>query len=170
MDRLDATRGRRTIARPGTGERPVGPPDHSPGRNPGAKRHTPPTNRAARPEWMYRPARIRPHRVPAPPPGFRPGLWSTGPTARPGTGERPVGAPDHSQGRNPWAAKPWAANPRAKPGAAKPGAAKPPAVRRRPDAPRKVSKRAAERFRRVGKLKNAPLKVSEASESSKTHR
>ena len=134
MDRLDATRGRRTIARPGTGERPVGPPDHSPGRNPGAKRHTPPTNRAARPEWMYRPARIRPHRVPAPPPqgfapivhtpgfrpdrphtrgfappGFRPGLWSTGPTARPGTGERPVGAPDHSQGRNPWAAKPWAA-------------------------------------------------------------
>ena len=33
MDRLDATRGRRTIARPGTGERPVGPPDHSPGRN-----------------------------------------------------------------------------------------------------------------------------------------
>ena len=35
-------------------------------------------------------------------PGFRPGLWSTGPTARPGTGERPVGAPDHSQGRNPW--------------------------------------------------------------------
>ena len=36
------------------------------------------------------------------PPGFRPGLWSTGPTARPGTGERPVGAPDHSQGRNPW--------------------------------------------------------------------
>ena len=33
-----------------------------------------------------------------------------------------------------------------------------------PDAPRKVSKRAAERFRRVGKLKNAPLKVSEASE------
>ena len=44
-------------------------------------------------------------------PGFRPGLWSTGPTARPGTGERPVGAPDHSQGRNPWAAKPWAAKP-----------------------------------------------------------
>ena len=42
-------------------------------------------------------------------PGFRPGLWSTGPTARPGTGERPVGAPDHSQGRNPWAAKPWVA-------------------------------------------------------------
>ena len=40
-------------------------------------------------------------------PGFRPGLWSTGPTARPGTGERPVGAPNHSQGRNPWAAKPW---------------------------------------------------------------
>ena len=39
-------------------------------------------------------------------PGFRPGLWSAGPTARPGTGERPVGAPDHSQGRNPWAAKP----------------------------------------------------------------
>ena len=38
-------------------------------------------------------------------PGFRPGLWSTGPTARPGTGERPVGAPDHSQGRNPWAAR-----------------------------------------------------------------
>ena len=36
-------------------------------------------------------------------PGFRPGLWSAGPTARPGTGERPVGAPDHSQGRNPWA-------------------------------------------------------------------
>ena len=107
MDRLDATRGR-TGTRPGTGERPVGPPDHSPGRNPGAKRHTPPTNRAARPEWMYRPARIRPHRVPAPP-GFRPGLWSTGPTARPGTGERPVGAPDHSQGRTPWAAKPWAA-------------------------------------------------------------
>ena len=42
----------------------------------------------------------------SPPPGFRPGLWSTGPTARPGTGERPVGAPDHSQGRNPWAVKP----------------------------------------------------------------
>ena len=38
-------------------------------------------------------------------PGFRPGLWSTGPTARPGTGERPVGAPDHSQGRNPWAGR-----------------------------------------------------------------
>ena len=36
-----------------------------------------------------------------------------------------------------------------------------------PPRPRKVSKRAAERFRRVGKLKNAPLKVSEASESSK---
>ena len=38
-----------------------------------------------------------------------------------------------------------------------------------PDAPRprKVSKRAAERFRRVGKLKNAPLRVSEASEGSK---
>ena len=35
-------------------------------------------------------------------PGFRPGLWSTGPTARPGTGERPVWAPDHSQGRTPW--------------------------------------------------------------------
>ena len=39
-------------------------------------------------------------------PGFRPGPWYTGPTARPGTGERPVGAPDHSQGRNPWAVKP----------------------------------------------------------------
>ena len=38
-------------------------------------------------------------------PGFRPGLWSTGPTARPGTGERPVGALDHSQGRNPWAGR-----------------------------------------------------------------
>ena len=59
--------------RPG---RAVGPVDHSPGRNPGrrnpgrrnpgAQRHTPP-NRAARPEWMYRPARIRPHRVPGPP-------------------------------------------------------------------------------------------------------
>jgi len=36
-----------------------------------------------------------------------------------------------------------------------------------PDAPRKVSKRAAKRFRRVGKLKNAPLNVSEASEGSK---
>ena len=147
MDRLDATRGRRTIARPGTGERPVGPPDHSPGRNPGAQRHTPPTNRAARPEWMYRPARIRPHRVPAPPrgsprsstrqgfapPGFRPGLWSTGPTARPGTGERPVGAPDHSQGRNPWAAKPPGGTDTAPP---RRGECTPPAkfagVRRRP--------------------------------------
>ena|GEM_PF-6169650 len=78
MDRLDATRGRRTIARPGTGERPVGPPDHSPGRNPGAQRHTPPTNRAARPEWMYRPARIRPHRVPAPPQGFALGYGTPG--------------------------------------------------------------------------------------------
>ena len=51
----------------------------------------------------------RPHTRGFAPPGFRPGLWSTGPTARPGTGERPVGAPDHSQGRNPWAANPWAA-------------------------------------------------------------
>ena len=33
--------------------------------------------------------------------------------------------------------------------------------------PRKVSKRAAERFRGLGKLKNAPLNVSEASEGSK---
>ena len=36
-----------------------------------------------------------------------------------------------------------------------------------PDAPRKVSKRAAERFRGLGNLKNAPLNVSEASEGSK---
>ena len=38
-----------------------------------------------------------------------------------------------------------------------------------PDAPRprKVSKRAAERFRRVGKLQNTPLNISEASEGSK---
>ena len=46
-------------------------------------------------------------------------------------------------------------------------------IRRRPltpPRPRKVSKRAAERFRRVGKLKNAPLKVSDASESVKTRR
>ena len=48
----------------------------------------------------------RPHTRGFAPPGFRPGLWSTGPTARPGTGERPVGAPDHSPGRNPWAVKP----------------------------------------------------------------
>ena len=33
--------------------------------------------------------------------------------------------------------------------------------------PRKVSKRAAERFRGVGKLQNTPLNVSEASEGSK---
>ena len=39
-----------------------------------------------------------------------------------------------------------------------------------PDAPRKVSKRAAERFRRVGKLENTPLNVSDASESVKTRR
>ena len=32
-------------------ERPVGPPDHSPGRNPGAKRYTPP-KRPPGPEWM----------------------------------------------------------------------------------------------------------------------
>ena len=40
------------------------------------------------------------------------------------------------------------------------------------DAPRarKVSKRAAERFRGLGKLQNAPLNVSEGSESSKTRR
>ena len=108
-------------------------------------------------------ARIRPHRVPAPPgfrpdrhtrvsppivhtpgvsprssthqgfrrPGFRPGLWSTGPTARPGTGERPVGAPDHSQGRNPWA--PDHSQGR-NPGTAKPGATKP--WRRKPWAAR----------------------------------
>ena len=74
-----------------TPERPVGPPDHSPGRNPGRRNpgrasadagefgrvpectyhgrgvlHTPP-QRAPGPEWMYRPARIRPHRVPGPP-------------------------------------------------------------------------------------------------------
>ena len=47
-------------------ERPVGPPNHSPGRNPGVQRYTPP-KRAPGPEWMYRPARIRPHRVPGPP-------------------------------------------------------------------------------------------------------
>ena len=60
-----------------------------------------------RPAQGFRPD--RPHTRGFASPGFRPGLWSTGPTARPGTGERPVGAPDHSQGRNPWAAKPWAA-------------------------------------------------------------
>ena len=40
------------------------------------------------------------------------------------------------------------------------------------DAPRarKVSKHAAERFRGLGKLQNAPLNVSEGSESSKTRR
>ena len=40
------------------------------------------------------------------------------------------------------------------------------------DAPRarKVSKRAAERFRGLGKLQNTPLNVSEASESIKTRR
>jgi len=36
--------------------------------------------------------------------------------------------------------------------------------------PRKVSKRAAERFRGLGKLQNAPLNVSEGSESIKTRR
>ena len=36
--------------------------------------------------------------------------------------------------------------------------------------PRKVSKRAAERFRGLGKLQNASLNVSEASESIKTRR
>ena len=36
--------------------------------------------------------------------------------------------------------------------------------------PRKVSKHAAERFRGLGKLQNAPLNVSEASESIKTRR
>ena len=41
-----------------------------------------------------------------------------------------------------------------------------------PDAPRprKVPKRAAERFRGLGKHQNTPLKVSEASESIKTRR
>ena len=59
------------------------------------------------------------HHTPAPPrvaprPGFRPGLSSTGPTARikSGTRLRPVGAPDDSQGRNPWRTNtigaPWA--------------------------------------------------------------
>ena len=71
------------------------------------------------------------HRVrsfgPSARPGFRPGLWSTGPTARPGTwGEtayahptgpqgpngtypgRPVGPPDHSPGRNPGRRNPGA--------------------------------------------------------------
>ena len=46
---------------------PQGPNGTYPGRrNPGAQRHTPP-KRAPGPEWMYRPARIRPHRVPGPP-------------------------------------------------------------------------------------------------------
>ena len=41
-----------------------------------------------------------------------------------------------------------------------------------PDAPRarKVPKRAAEGFRRLGKRQNTPLKVSDASESIKTRR
>ena len=36
--------------------------------------------------------------------------------------------------------------------------------------PRKVSKRAAERFRGLGKYQNTPLNVSEGSESIKTRR
>ena len=84
MDRLDATRGRSPVPGPPRGFAPI---VHTPGVSP----------RSSHQGGRH--------------PGFRPGLWSTGPTARPGTGERPVGAPDHSQGRNPWAAKPWAAKP-----------------------------------------------------------
>ena len=80
MDRLDATRGRSPVPAPPRGFAPI---VHTPGGSPRSSTHQ----------------GVR-H------PGFRPGLWSTGPTARPGTGERPVGAPDHSQGRNPWAVKP----------------------------------------------------------------
>ena len=110
--------------------RAVGPVDHSSGRNPGRR------NPGGRTPWCVddrgetpggpgtRCGRIRSGRyIHSGPgarlvggvcrcaPGVRPGLWSTGPTARPGTGERPVGAPNHSQGRNPWAANPWAAKP-----------------------------------------------------------
>ena len=81
MDRLDATRGRSPVPAPPRGFAPI---VHTPGVSP----------RSSHQGGRH--------------PGFRPGLWYTGPTARPGTGERPVGAPDHSQGRNPWAAKPWA--------------------------------------------------------------
>ena len=159
MDRLDATRGRRTIARPGTGERPVGPPDHSPGRNPGAKRHTPhQTGPRARMDVPPRPYSTASGT--RPPPGFRPGLWYTGPTAQPGTGERPVGAPDHSQGRNPWAAKPWAT---------KPLGGETPASADAPEASDSVKTR-RRRPRGLGKCENTPLNVSEASESSKTRR
>ena len=105
MDRLDATRGRSPVPGPPRGFAPI---VHTPGGSPRSSTHQ----------------GVR-H------PGFRPGLWSTGPTARPGTGERPVGAPDHSQGRNPWAAKP-----------------------RRPQTPptpRKGSNKLFQRFRRLGK-------------------
>ena len=76
MDRLDATRGRSPVPAPPRGFAPI---VHTPGVSP----------RSSHQGGRH--------------PGFRPGLWYTGPTARPGTGERPVGAPDHSQGRNPWA-------------------------------------------------------------------
>ena len=74
MDRLDATRGRSPVPGPPRGFAPI---VHTPGVSP----------RSSHQGGRH--------------PGFRPGLWYTGPTARPGTGERPVGAPDHSPGRNP---------------------------------------------------------------------
>ena len=79
--------------------RPVGAPDHSPGRNPGRAGYPMRSNTGgavypfgpgARGEYTY-PAFI--HSGPGArlggrmryAPGVRPGLWSTGPTARPGT-------------------------------------------------------------------------------------
>ena len=87
------------------------------------------------------------------PPGFRPGLWSTGPTARPGTGERPVGAPDHSPGRNPGAAKPWAAQ-----------------IRQMPRDLRGLRKRPGKRRETCAACANAPANAARLAQLAQTPR
>ena len=77
-------------------ERPVGPPNHSPGRNPGVQRYTRP-KRAPGPEWMYRPARIRPHRVPGPP-RVSPWAMIRRPYRAHGYPGRPDGPPQQTNG------------------------------------------------------------------------
>ena len=107
--------------------RAVGPVDHSPGRNPGAAKPWGGQNPWAAKPLGAKPWAARIQRPPrrAPGPEWMNAGYMYSPRAGGPNGtypERPVGAPDHSQGRNPWAAKPWAANPRAKPrGARVPG-------------------------------------------------
>ena len=170
-------------ARPGTWGRPVGPPNHSPGRNPGAQRHTPPPPNI--PQGMNDHTRVR---VFAPCRGARWGVCNTPLHGYDHSGHRPAPWYGHS---GPWgppggayAVAPPTRVPASTPKRINNSTGRRPQhinnsrgrLRTAPAGAGKLARYPAKfagvrrRPRGLGKCQNAPLNVSDASESSKTRR